>query len=180
MTTTIEQLKVKIELFSKLLTLLATLTGGGFALFQYIDNANAERVKETLFFVEKFDKDNFLKSRSKINSFFKNIESELYEKVSNETEYSNFITEQIKDNSFIEDDLELVFDFYDELYVCVSNVLCDQKVALEYFGKYAYDIIGVGSPYVKNIKEKSHDRFYGSGIMFFFKEYKEKLKSNPV
>jgi hypothetical protein len=182
MTTTIEvweQWKTKIEVFSMLLAMITTLSGGSYAVIQYIDNSNAERVKETLVFVDKFDKDDFLKSRSKIGSSFKNIETELYEKVSDKDRYLNFLTDKIE-NYYIENNLERVFDFYDELYICTLNDLCDQKVALEFFGKYAYDIVGVTLPYIEKNKEESHDRSYASGIKFFFQAYKKKSKSNSV
>ncbi len=175
----IKKWKMWSDLFVVWLTMLGTLAGGGYALVQYLDNSNAERAKETLKFVERFDKDRLYESRQRIDMALEQMEDELRKKLKEgESEYQAHLKAGIKDKLLFYH-LNQIFDFYDQLHACSVANLCDADISLRFFGKYAYDLVGTIYPYIEQQKTQSGDAQYGSGIKFYFSKYKEQQDKQP-
>lgn len=171
--TQIKKLKAFSDLILAWLSIVGTLLGGGYVLVQYVANSNAERAKETLKFVERFEKDKLYESKQKIDIALEKMEENLKIKFSEgESEYSDYLKNAIKETS-ITSELNQVFDFYDQLQVCNLASLCDTEISLRFFGKYAYDLLGTIYPYIQQQRSQSGDIQYGSGILSFFNEYKK-------
>ena len=158
------------------MSIIGALTGGAYAITQYIDNSNAERVKETLKFIERFNtKENFQAKQ--------NIDLMIFEKISEidkkqgegDLSYKKYIDEIMTPQ--ILTDFNNIFDFYDQLYVCSLSDLCNNEISIKLFGKYAYDITGTFYPLIdKNIK--NGDEHFGEGILYFFNQYKVTYPKN--
>lgn len=170
--TQIKRWKVWSDLFVVWFTIIGTLAGGGYALVQYVDNSNADRAKETLKFVERFDNDRLYNSRQKVEIGLEQMEEDLRKSLkAGEAEYENHLAAGINEKS-ISHSLNQIFDFYDQLHACSLANLCDTEISLRFFGKYAYDLVGTIHPYIEQQKTRSGDIQYGSGIQFYFNRYK--------
>lgn len=162
----IDNLKKWSELLIAWLTILGTFIGAGYALFQYNSNINAERVKETLVFVDKFDNEQNTKSKQYIEQLFEKIDKKVY--LLNKDGYGNynkFLSKTI--NNTYKHHLNNILDFYDGLYICATSKLCSNEVAVTFFGKYAYDIVGTLYPYIEEQQIKYRDIKYGEGVIYF-------------
>jgi len=185
--THIEKWKTYSEIIIVWFTIMTTLFGGGYALFQYTENSKAERAKETLKFIERFDKDKFSNSCHMIDPVFDSIEKATREKYSEnakgmslldeDKEFLEYLKETINANELLPH-LNNIFDFYDQLEACSIASLCDTKLATRFFGKYAFYIVGIIYPYIEMLRKESGDRLYGAGIEYFFNEYKKQLNEN--
>ena len=58
-----------------------------------------------------------------------------------------------------------ILEFFDELNICAEAKLCDEKTAIRFFGKYAWDFSGLMKPYVFHLREAYHDPMIGIGIL---------------
>jgi len=175
----IKKWKIWSDLIVVWLTMIGTLAGGGYALIQYLDNSNAERAKETLKFVERFDKDRLYDSRQKIDIALMQMEEGLRKKIKEgEPEYLTYLEAGINEK-LISHHLNQLFDFYDQLHACSLANLCDTDISIRFFGKYAYDLVGTIFPYIEKQKTQSGDAQYGSGIKFYFSKYKEQQDKQP-
>lgn len=167
------------SLFLERFTIMATLAAGLFALYQYSANSNADRAKETLNFVERFDRDKILDARQKIDFTFYKINEEILKKVEDKQAYSKYINKVIKNKS-LSSNLNYIFDFYDQLQACSLSNLCDADIAVRFFGKYAFDIVGTVYPYIETQRDKTGDKQFGIGIQYFSDEYAEYKKINKT
>lgn len=175
----IKKWKTWSDLLVVWLTVVGTLFGGGYALVQYLDNSNAERAKETLKFVERFDNVRLYESRQKIDIALEQMEDELRRKLKEgEPVYLTYLEAGIKDK-LLSYHFNQIFDFYDQLHACSLASLCDTDISLRFFGKYAYDLVGTIYPYMEHQKAQSGDAQYGSGIKFYFFKYKELQDKQP-
>ena len=172
----IKKWKTWSDLIVTWITLIGTLTGAVYALFQYIDNTRADRAKETLKFVERFESDRMYASRQRVDAALQKLEGELinnYKK--GEAVYSDCLNAGIKDSA-ISHDLDQIFDFYDQLQACSLSSLCDKDISLRFFGKYAFDLVGTIYPYMEQQQKQFGDAQYGSGIKFYFNKFKDQRK----
>ncbi|RWO49223.1 hypothetical protein [Mesorhizobium sp.] len=125
---------------------LGVIVGGLFALFQFLDGKQSERVKTTLQYVARFENDDTAtsKARRALSDSLRlnagNIKRFSTARVSKEqaAALKQKLATTILDGASSQTDALLELDsFFDSLRICVQNNLCDRKTASEFFAPYA-------------------------------------------
>lgn len=184
-TTTLEQLKLRVEIVAIIVTMLGAIGAGAYALMQYVENARAARAKETLHFVEVSVRDSLSSSRVYIDGVIEAMQGQKDNKANSILEtkdehvYKKHITDSLNGRDVIRN-LNAIFEFYDQLYSCNAVYLCDEDISLRFFGKYAYDLIGVIYPFVMEKRIEYHDGKYAEGIIHYFESYKVNRKGGQT
>lgn len=116
--------------------LLALLAGGGFAVFQYLEKDKADRVKETLSYLERYNKSPILDARQRLLVAWRAHDAELVSSITKPTgsadEYRQLVLHVIETEALYLSIIPLV-DFYDSLQVCSNAKVCDPATAKQFF-----------------------------------------------
>ncbi|NBY23205.1 MAG: hypothetical protein EBQ73_10370 [Gammaproteobacteria bacterium] len=72
---------------------------------------------------------------------------------------------RIVEEQKLEIPMTVILEFFDELNICTEANLCDEKTAVRFFGKYAWDFSGLMKPYIVQLRSEYHDPMIGMGIL---------------
>lgn len=163
----LERNKSALELLAVWTESIGVLVAAVFAIQQYADNSAAEQVNKTLSYIDRFHADDVGDAREKFEKVFDERKDEIFKMSSGADAESQFpqYLQRIVDEQELEIPLNKILEFFDELYICAEAKLCDEKTAIRFFGKYAWDFSGLMKPYVFHLREAYHDPMIGIGIL---------------
>jgi hypothetical protein len=159
--------KSALELLAVWTESIGVLVAAIFAIQQYADNSAAEQVNKTLSYIDRFHADDVGDAWEKFEKVFDDRKEEIF-KVSagpdSETQFPLFL-QRVMDEQELEIPLNKILEFFDELNICAESKLCDEKTAIRFFGKHAWDFSGLMKPYILHLREEYHDPTIGVGIL---------------
>ena len=164
-------LKRRLELVAAFISILAIIISGLYTL----STSNNNRAKDTILFLDRLEKDRLYESKQRLEKTFEQIVD--YGKNHNETDIKNYIINLINEQ-VIKNDLDQVFEFFDQLRSCSLASLCDDQVGTDMIGKYAYDVVSNVNPYITYKKIINNDDQYAYGIQYYSNLYSKSKKNN--
>lgn len=172
-----EKLKLYSNLVATWVAIIGALAGGVLALVQYHNNSQAERVKVTLSYVERFNRSPLQEARSKLLAYWDTHAASAraaYEARAGkdgEKWLGDYVVRSVYEAG-LTDEIALVVDFFDDLYVCTCGGLCDIKTAEQFFWRHSFEIYGLMHPYILHQRDRLNDKSnsFASGIESIFKK----------
>ena len=169
---TINNFKAWSDVIATWVTIIGVFIGGVFALIQHYDKASSERVKTTLDYVQRFNKDPLQKARIRLEEFWNEQAESVFGKTANsEKELAEFIVTTIRNNK-LGKDMALLIEFFENLHACICGKLCDEDTAKRFFGKYSFDFYGLFFPYLEEQRQRLKDESFAIGVESLAKSYK--------
>ncbi|MEY4684446.1 MAG: hypothetical protein RLZ25_905 [Pseudomonadota bacterium] len=176
----LERNKSALELFAVWTESIGVLVAAIFAIQQYADNSTAEQVNKTLSYIDRFHADAVSDAREKFEKVFDDRKNEIF-KISTqpdaEVQFARYL-ERIMDEQDLDVLLNKILEFFDELNICAEANLCDEKTAIRFFGKYAWDFSGLMKPYIWHLREEYHDPTIGLGMLRIAHRFRLLQKEN--
>ncbi|MBY5341190.1 hypothetical protein E0H35_06415 [Rhizobium leguminosarum bv. viciae] len=130
---------------------LSIVAGGLFAIFQFLDGKQTERVKATLQYVSRFENEDSAANRARralsdalrVNAG--NLQRLGSAHVS--TQQASALKQKLASTILedADDDMDVLLEldgFFNSLQICVRNEICDRNTSLEYFNSYANWLVG--------------------------------------
>lgn len=133
----------------------------GLALVEYRDESSAERVKETLEYVDRYNRDAIQEARLTIEKILDPKAEKIFKRTN--AGETTFLIKEIRENK-LEDDFSLLFHFFENLHACTCAKLCDETTVRRFFAKDAYDHWGFAYPYIADQRGRLKDESFGRGI----------------
>ncbi len=168
----LERLKLWSDIIATWVTIIGVFSGGIFAVLQYADRASAERVRETLQYVEKYNEGPLLQARTRLENFWNPRAEEIFAKQrQGEGMLYAYLDTGIRRNR-LEGDASLLNAFFDNLRTCTCAKLCDLATVERFFGKEAADLNGLLFPYAAEQRKRLNDASIGASLELLAKSRK--------
>lgn len=166
------RLKLWSDIIATWVTIFGVFSGGIFAVLQYVDRASAERVRETLQYVEKYNEGSILQARTRLENFWNPRAEEVFAKQrQGERVLYVYLDAEIRRNR-LEGDVSLLNAFFDNLRTCTCANLCDLATVERFFGKDASDLNGLLFPYAAEQRKRLNDASIGASLELLAKSRK--------
>jgi len=160
----LEKVKTVIDIATSLATTAALVIGGCFGAYQYLEKARDDRVKETLAFFDRYNRDAVLKARLEQNGAWDPLRKE--EQRIPGSQYDGFTYRIILEKK-LESSISVLNDFYAALRVCATNDICDHAVALQLFQEDACTFFNRNYSYIDAQRRDYQDSSIGLGTERF-------------
>lgn len=154
-----------------ILTGLAAIIGGFFALYQYTNENHARRINQVLSLEKRFSTGHLLEKRKNIDAAWLGENFSKYDEHIEKARLGG--AEWINHNNYIIDnvlnveDLLPIVDFYSILYICIKNKLCDATTAIAYFKDYITRIFTHHTIYICRQRTKYDPSFSNDLIRLY-------------
>ncbi|MBI3016006.1 MAG: hypothetical protein HYY65_13325 [Candidatus Tectomicrobia bacterium] len=136
----LDEWKTITEIVGIAVTVIGALIGGIFAGYQYLEKEKADRVKESLSFVERFHKPPTYDSWQRITNAWLKYEARMDALLDDPKlrtdQWVSFVRTVVK-NEKLTSDVLAVIDFFGVLQICVRSDICDAATAKAFFGSEA-------------------------------------------
>ena len=160
-----DKLKSKMEFVSHIMVIAGLI----FAIYQYTQMRYQERVKETLSYEKRLNDGEFLKAKTEIKeawmnqkSFIKELQKRGFKSKKDKEKIIEKLSDFIIEKNRLQEKIDLLTDFYDSLYTCVKEDICDKKTAVSFFSPYAKRFYELHLSYIKGRKE--YIKEYAKGL----------------
>ena len=128
----LDRAKAVTEILTAWIGVCALVVGGGFAAYQYLDKVRADRIKETLSFVERYHKEPIFDARRGIETVWERRGVENSAKVLLGSDEFNAYVLDVIEAEALGSDISLLVDFFEALEVCVQMEICDRRTAIRF------------------------------------------------
>lgn len=159
------------DLLSKWVTIIGAIAAGLFAVAQYLEKAQAERVKASLEYIQQYDGGVLKAAEIRLEDYSNLWRKELLGPMSDQEKY-DFLVSSIRLNG-LQGDLKVLLEFYEKIQVCTCTKICDGTVFRRFLGRKAYNLRGFAMPYIKEKREELKDPSIGRGLDLLGKNFKE-------
>ena len=134
----LDPLKTLFDIIQSAVTVTGALVAAWWAVTEYWDREQQERVKTTLDYRQQYNKEPVLSAKTKVDAAWLATEGEAEEllRARNHEGWENLVFKVIESNRLAAQ-IETIAGFYDDLYVCIQRKLCDRPTALDMFGRDA-------------------------------------------
>lgn len=175
-----KNLKTWSDLIAKWIAIGGAFAGGTFAMVQYSEEQQADRVKSALEYVHRLDKEPLHKARLSLAEYWNPKTDQVFGVAKGgEKELYEFI-----DSSFRQGKLESPFiqllGFYENVRTCTCANICDEEVVRRFIGKEAYDLYGLSFPYIAEQRKRLHDPSFGTGLELLARNHKNEAEFLPA
>jgi hypothetical protein len=164
--------KTVVDISATVLGVVGLAIGGAFTVFQYLDKVDADRVKETLTFVERFQKPPINEKWERITSAWLKNEQQMYEILDNPNltgdQWTDFVLNVVKREN-IESDVVGGIDFFRSLQVCVHKKICDSETAKAFFGSEVRPFFRLHYPLIAAKRKARNDPSFAKELEDFIK-----------
>lgn len=160
------------------LSKVALVCGILFSIYQFNAYKQDERVRYTFQFIERFDSDRFLTTRTTIEAALRSQEAAIAEinraRVSQDAEVALrrrvalFLINDSNRGQGLVREVELMVDFFDALEICLKERLCDRDTANAFLESHATMLWTNFAPYIEGRRELIPS--YGRGLQAFVHE----------
>jgi hypothetical protein len=166
----LEKWKTITEIAGIGVAVMGSLIGGVFAGYQYLEQVKANRVKETLTFVARFQEPAIGESWKRITNVWLKHEKRMYAllddpKLSTD-KWIRFV-HNVVINEKIETDVFAIADFLGSIQICVRSEVCDSKTAKAFFGSDARSFFRLHYSVFDAIRESRGDPLFAKEIEDF-------------
>jgi hypothetical protein len=129
-----DEAKKRMDVLSPIVTMTAIMVGGGYALFQYSDHAQAERAKESFTFVERYYKPPIVDAQLSLSTVWNRHAAALNEAREKDVgaPYTAFILDVIAKER-LETQIFTMTGFYEGIGLCTKHGWCDKNIVAAFF-----------------------------------------------
>ena len=121
-----------MELISIVGGLISLLVGGGYAIWQYQEKVQNDRVHEVFAFLDRLERPPVSSARQEIEQVWSEKQEELKRQIEDNNldkdAYCRYITKIVRETNLTRS-INSVLEFYDRLQTCVDTFLCDKPTA---------------------------------------------------
>jgi hypothetical protein len=171
-----------LEACAKVLLIVGTVIGAGWAFFEYRHKEEQRRVEGSLGYVKRFSEGSLLESTKRIGNAWYTSQAALQRLQDSATEdefrqrhhqLAMTVIERValtdgegKATYGIVADVDAVVAFFSELLICVKADLCDGRTAHAYFDTYAQRFYCLHEPYL-SWKAANYSSAFGKDLAEF-------------
>lgn len=148
----LDRFKKKVEILSTLATLAGLLGGGIFALVEYGQKVDDDRVKASLAYVERASKPPISDSLKRFTALVRENDA-VVAKMKTYQEFATFVAEITKSQT-VQSDIDTLDDFFRSLEACSARNICDRQTARAFFAEDAKALFNFIQPYVKEVRAR--------------------------
>ncbi|MGH1417976.1 MAG: DUF4760 domain-containing protein [Hyphomicrobiaceae bacterium] len=156
---------------------LGLLAGIIFSIYQFLAFQQADRVKYTFQYVEKYDDERFIAARRTISEALRSYEQKIARlntvRMNAEAEkklrdrFAMFLVNDTNNKKGIAQELDLLIGFFNGVQICIEKKICDKPVALAFLKSHAETIWSNFGPYIRDRRKIVEN--YGLGLELFLK-----------
>ncbi len=121
------------------ITIVIAIIAGLWILFEYYDRVDKAKIKETLKYVDRFQKNKVFHSKTALRKFWLEPENRAKLDEHQIDQWPKLATKMVKSHKDQEEYLLTVLDFYRDVSLCALSDVCHKKKTCEYFGNSIYD-----------------------------------------
>jgi hypothetical protein len=170
MSISLEKAKLISEICTAAVGTFAILVGGIFALVEYQDNKQSNRVRASLDFLETRNSQPLTDGWSRIRTAWRKHDFKHNEFLSRTKldirEYFAFVNTVI-DNEELDEAIVVVIGFFETLEVCSQELVCDEATSRAMFEREANSFYNLHYPFIERQRIKYGDPSYASGLKRF-------------
>ncbi len=156
---------------------IGLMTGIVFSIYQFLAYQQADRVKYTFQYVEKYDDERFLDARRAVSEVLRSYEKKIASfntvRMNADAEeklrgrFAMFLVNDSNDKKGIAHELDLLVSFFSGVQICIEKKLCDKPVANAFLKSHADSLWTNFGPYIKGRRDTVDN--YGLGLELFLK-----------
>ena len=153
------QLK-NIKDIAETISYIIVIIGSFFAIYQYIDMLHQDKVKETLSYESRLNSDKYLEAKSTIakawlpqEKFFKELQIRGVKSTKDKDKILELISTNVIEKNSLNNNIDLLCDFYDSLNICLEQNICDKKSTINFFTPYANRFFKLHKSYILTRRE---------------------------
>jgi hypothetical protein len=143
------------------LTVIALVSAAIFGILEYVDHKQDVRVQRSLDYVERYNKDLYLKLRDRLadvldqesKTLIATLVDDSLSKEQIQRKYFDFINEMIAKHK-LTSDLRRLLGFHEEVVLCVNAGICDAAVVRSFFSVDAQELFRGFYPYICDQRDK--------------------------
>lgn len=166
------------------IVLITAIIGSGFGFYKHSTHVEELKIEETQSFVERRNKTPIIEIRKELMGvWYENSEKikkrswEAYDRGADiQKEQDKVIMEIIQEKN-LELNILMMFEFYDEIVVCVKRDICQGSLALEMFGKQIASFYNKFMPFVSYYCDRINNNKFAYNIHSFSRMYSGKNKN---
>ena len=169
----LESAKTFTNIVSGLVGVAAILSGGLFALNEYLDSKDKVRIEHTLTFMTRWQSAPLYEAQQRINGAWLDAFPELkgiltvQDTPARITDACDeFVLRTIKTKS-LEGDLAVIVDFFQGLSICAQRAICDESSVRAFFGSYARRFFRLHFAYITQIRQERNDPSFALDLETF-------------
>ena len=163
MTMPLERIKIVTEIVTAWVGLIALVAGGIFAIVQYLDKEQGDRVKASLDLLIRYNDKHVVEARLRLTDVWAREEDALETLVRKPavaiSEINSFVITTIKVDG-LHTSIDTMVDFYDLVEVCIEKKLCDRTAARALFARSAKSFFMLHYPFLAQLRTNRNDQSY--------------------
>lgn len=163
----LDDIKTLTDMVTSLLATVALIVGGAFGAYQYLDKVRDDRVKETLNFLDRYNRGYVVKARVEQQAAWEKHTAT--EAATPGKRIGEFTRDVIRIEK-LESSISVLNDFYDTVRICATNDICDTEVALQLFQEDACVFYIRSYSFLKERRATSGDSKLGLGTELLAKD----------
>ena len=171
----LEHYKTISDFINSWLKVFAVVAAGVITVNEYYQHKEAEQVKLTLGYVERFSSGKLLDMRNQIDGKLDEENEALVATLSNnklneeqlEKEYRQLILNVVKKHH-LSLQLKTLLAFHEEVVLCVNTSLCNEQVARDFFTTDAKELFNGFYPYICEERRKWKNEKIGQRVEQFY------------
>nr|AGO88286.1 protein of unassigned function [Methylobacterium oryzae CBMB20] len=169
-----------LEAVSKILLIIGTLVGGGWAVYEYLEKKQDVRIAESIGYVKRFSSEPLIGAQNRIGQAWYAARSQLQilaaTPVASSEEFAKRKRQLVMSvveaspvslgsgkQRGIVSDADLIVGFFDELHICMTSNLCDKKIAQGFFRPYVERFYCLHEPFLV-WKSKNYSAGYADSM----------------
>lgn len=163
----LERIKLITDIATAWIGVVALSVGALFAGFQYLEKDRADKVKETLNFVERYAKPPFSEAHTKVIETWIKHQADIDDALAaNDDRFNTKMLDIIRAER-LQASIYTLIDFFDALEVCVAHDICEVKVALQFFGQEARAVFNQNYALIEHERKRRNDPTFAQGLQRF-------------
>lgn len=175
---TLEKLKTLFDIATSAATLIGAVVAAIWALNQWNVKLHEDRVNQSLQYLQRFDSEKMQEAKDVVDAKWLAARPAVMS-MNDKSDWSGLdgLVGQMLTDPQYSNGMSRIISFYEELYVCIRNDLCDEMTALDLMGK---DASGYWSQSYSQLRDERRARFepcFGIGIEQTAQLWKTKAKS---
>lgn len=172
MTERLERAKTFSDIASVWIGLLAAIVAGVFALVQYFQKEQDDRVKTSLAFLQRYGEAEVGASRTALRKAWRShrldLEALLDQPKLAPDEYAAFVLAVIEKEA-LQEPVSHLIDFFDSLYVCQERAICDAQTSTALLGRDAHAFFTLHYPFIDRERKSGSNPEFARSLELFAK-----------
>jgi hypothetical protein len=167
----LDHIKIKSDILSTWITIIAALLGGWWAYDQYREKVANDKIERSLEQIVRFNTEPISTAHGNIEEKSGEEAAAIFAKIGEgEEQLGKFIVDMVATKSLARD-INLIVEFYEHMHICACVDLCDKKTLTFFFGKNAYSFYGLFAPYIAKKRDSLRDTSFAYGVADLAKVY---------